>query len=229
MIADPEFDADLYAAQYEQYGRALTGNFPLNIPEEAARIRREKQAHIEKTRQQQLAEEMGLLQTEQEAALGRLTRQFRTAAETATAQQLGGVLRGVGQTAARRGIVGSGVAAGIEGQARTALAGQALQAQLDFRTQLEGLFQQQRHQFRMGRYDFFEAMDLLNRQGQIQYGLAELQLNARQDDALQQSLFGLGQSAGSVGMTLLQWEYGGGPFGGYGPGSVGREAPSPIG
>lgn len=175
--------------------------------------REQKQAVEKAEREEQLRIDLEKLRAEQEEALGRLTSGFRTAAETAAAQQLGGVLRGVGQTAARRGIIGSGIAAGAETQARTQLAGQALQEQLEFRTRLQGLFQQQAHEFKMGRYDFFEAMDLLNAQGELQIKLAQFRQDMMRDQRKQQALFGLGSAAGNFLATFFPFPSVPGPSG----------------
>lgn len=159
-------------------------------------------AKTEAQRRAELERQLGKLTGYQEEAFGRLTRGFRTAAETGVAQQLGGVLRGVGQTAARRGIIGSGVMAGAEAQVRGQLAGRALSAQLEFRQQLAGMHEKARQGFILGKFDYFEAMDMQINQQEFEEHMARLNRSWELDDQKRQQFWDFAQGLGGFGVDV---------------------------
>lgn len=200
---------------------------PTNIARAYEQARKfAEEAQRKKQRETQLTEQLGQLTGLQEEAFGRLTRGFRTAAETAVGQQLGGVLRGVGQTAARRGIVGSGIAAGAEAQARTQLAGQALQAQLGYRQRLGEFHEQARQGLIQRKFDFWEAMDQQMQAQEFEERMLRLRERMAQDAQGRQNMLGLGSAIGGflggpVGAWLGGMIGGGMPSGGIGFGATG--------
>lgn len=145
-----------------------------------------------------MGEQLGELRSAQEEAYERLTRGFRGETETAVGLQLGGVLRGVGQTAARRGIIGSGLASAAEARARTQLSGQALAAQMSFSRQLASLHEQARQGFIQKKFDFFDAMEMLEDKQAFEEDMARLHRSWEKDDRARQNMLGLGTAIGGV-------------------------------
>lgn len=141
-----------------------------------------------------------------------LMRQFGQQIQFGIGQQSGGVMSGINQFLTRRGIDPrrSGIAASLHAQQLGALQQQGQQAQLSFNQRLLGAMQNDRNAVLTGTLSFFQALDRMNYQNELNKDFARFQQEMQTD---QNRWNALGKVVG-LGSQVIAGLFGGGMTGG---------------
>jgi len=145
----------------------------------------------------QLQGQLGQLQGLQEKQFEDLTKGFRVGSEVGVGRALRGTLRGVNQGIASRGFGDSGLSPFIESQARAGLAGQALEAQLNFRDRLSQAQAADQSAFLQNKFAYFDSLQKLEKQFDLNKEMAMFQSKLAQDSQRRNSILNLAGSIGS--------------------------------
>ncbi len=170
---------------------------------EAAFADQEKKRKAELARQKTFKSQLGQLDVMQSDQFQKLTRGFRTATQIGAGQQMRGLELQAAQAIQRQGISSqSPMALALQQTSSRGLSNSVQNATNQFTQRLAGMQAQNREAFVLGKFSFFDSIDRMYIQADIEKDLMYARAQIQQDQQSRNGWMNFVTTLGAVGLSI---------------------------